>query len=40
MERAGKAGQIDVLPDLLAETQAELQRVLTALNRELKLQRE
>jgi PAS domain S-box-containing protein len=38
MERAGKAGHIDALPDLLAETQAELQRVLTALGRELKLE--
>jgi HPt (histidine-containing phosphotransfer) domain-containing protein len=35
MERAGKAGQLDPLPNLLAETNAELQRVLTALTREL-----
>jgi signal transduction histidine kinase/CheY-like chemotaxis protein len=38
MERAGKASQIDPLQNLLAETNAELQRVLTALTRELELQ--
>jgi HPt (histidine-containing phosphotransfer) domain-containing protein len=38
MERAGKAGKIDPLPNLLADTSAELQRVLTALTRELELQ--
>jgi signal transduction histidine kinase/DNA-binding response OmpR family regulator/HPt (histidine-containing phosphotransfer) domain-containing protein len=35
MERAGKAGMIDTLPDLLSTTNAELQRVLAALTREL-----
>jgi CheY-like chemotaxis protein len=37
MERAGRAGLLDPLPNLLAETNAELQRVLTALTRELEL---
>jgi PAS domain S-box-containing protein len=38
MERAGKAGSIDFLPNLLTGATAELQRVLTALNRELEVQ--
>jgi PAS domain S-box-containing protein len=38
MERAGRAGLLDPLPNLLAETNAELQRVLTALARELQPQ--
>jgi PAS domain S-box-containing protein len=38
LERAGKAGQTDPLPNLLADTNAELQRVLAALARELELQ--
>jgi light-regulated signal transduction histidine kinase (bacteriophytochrome)/CheY-like chemotaxis protein len=37
IERAGKAGQLDPLPNLLADTNAELRRVLTALTRELEL---
>jgi PAS domain S-box-containing protein len=40
MERAGRAGLLDPLPNLLAETNAELQRVLTALARELQPQPE
>jgi CheY-like chemotaxis protein len=38
LERDGKAGKLDRLPNLLTQTEAELQRVLTALNRELELQ--
>jgi CheY-like chemotaxis protein len=38
MERAGKAGKLDDLPNLLTQTNAELQRVLTALTRELELE--
>jgi CheY-like chemotaxis protein len=38
MERAGKAGLLDPLPAMLAEANAELQRVLTALTREPELQ--
>jgi len=38
IEYAGKAGHIDALPNLLTATNAELQRVLTALMRELELQ--
>jgi CheY-like chemotaxis protein len=38
IERAGKAGQLDSLPILLADTDTELQRVLSALTRELELQ--
>jgi PAS domain S-box-containing protein len=37
IERAAKAGQLEPLPNLLADTSAELRRVLTALTRELEL---
>jgi CheY-like chemotaxis protein len=38
IERAGKAGQIEALPNLLIHLDAELQHVLTALARQLELQ--
>jgi two-component system sensor histidine kinase/response regulator len=38
MEHAGKAGDIDPLPNLLARTETELKRVLVALRRELESQ--
>jgi HPt (histidine-containing phosphotransfer) domain-containing protein len=37
IERAGKAGQLDALPHLVAQVDAELPRVLTALARQLEL---
>jgi PAS domain S-box-containing protein len=38
MERAGKSGRLEALPNLLIRVNAELQRVLTALTREIELQ--